>query len=344
MLDYNLRASGPLFRLPGGRPVLTIGSEVYTERLPQAFVGGAFPAVPPAAKNPTNQYSYFVGQRISTYAGHAELSVPIVLRLERKALHPRARSPGRRPHRAFDVYTNPDGRVNLFPDAIPPRETHSATVSRQDIAKLRATKPTFGLKYQPVRELTFRASYAEAFLPPTFAQLSQRINTGGLAAAVPTASFFDPVDQQHYSSFSVDRQQSRLGPETSKNWKLRRNLGAAGRAEGFPLQRRILADREEGAHPQRERRPAARQHGRPRPDGSVERDPTTKRITLFTFANYNVGDGMTDGWDLSADYRKATRSARSAFRARATLTDHLKLPPAIGYPALEYRDYVNSGA
>ena len=66
MLDYNLRASGPLFKLFGGRPVLTVGTEVYTERLPQAFVGGAFPPIPPAAANPTNQYSYFTGQRIST--------------------------------------------------------------------------------------------------------------------------------------------------------------------------------------------------------------------------------------------------------------------------------------
>jgi len=30
-------------------------------------------------------------------------------------------------------------------------------------------------------------------------------------------------------------------------------------------------------------------------------------------------------------------------RARTSVTEHLKLPPAIGYPALEYRDFPNSG-
>ncbi len=342
MLDYNLRASGPLFRLPGGRPVLTIGSEVYTERLPQAFVGGAFPAVPPAAKNPTNQYSYFVGQRISTYAGHAEISVPVVSGLNEKpflrALEFQAAVRAER----FDVYTNPDGRVNLFPDAIPPRETHSATVSRQDIAKLTATKPTFGLKYQPLRELTFRASYATAFLPPTFAQLTQRINTGGLAAAVPTVTFFDPIVGRSYSSLSVAGNNPALGPEESKNfnygviWEpggglkdLRFNL-EYWRIEKTNLIRNVN-DVQQLAN-----------MGNRAPDGSVTRNATSNVIELFTFANYNVGDGMTDGWDLSVDYRKATPIGVLGIRARTTITDHLKLPPAIGFAPVDYVGFVNT--
>ncbi|MEO6243882.1 MAG: TonB-dependent receptor, partial [Opitutaceae bacterium] len=288
MLDYNLRASGPLFRLPGGRPVLTIGSEVYTERLPQAFVGGAFPAVPPAVKNPTNQYSYFVGQRISTSAGHAEISVPVVSGLNEKpfirALEFQAAVRSER----FDVYTNLDGRVNLFPDAVPPRETHSATVSRQDIAKLKATKPTFGLKYQPFRELTFRASYATAFLPPTFAQLTQRINTGGLAAAVPTVTFFDPVVGRSYSSLSVAGNNPALGPEESKNF----NYGVIWEPGGVLKDLRFNVEywRIEKTNLIRnvnDVQQLANMGGRA-PDGSVTRNATTNVIELFTFANYNV--------------------------------------------------------
>jgi iron complex outermembrane recepter protein len=341
MLDYNVRASGPLFRLPGGRPVLTIGSEVYTERLPQAFVGGAFPPVPPATKNPTNQYSYFIGQRISTYAGHAELSVPVISGLNEKpfirALEFQAAVRSER----FDVYTNPDGRVNLFPDAIPPRETHSATVSRQDVAKLKATKPTFGLKYSPFREITFRASYAEAFLPPTFAQLTQRINTGGLAAAVPTPIFRDPVTNTSYSSLSVAGNNPGLGPEQSKNYSygiiwepggvlkdLRFNV-EYWRIEKQDLIRNVN-DVQQLAN-----------MGDRAPEGSVQRNPTTNQIELFTFANYNVGDGMTDGWDLSVDYRRSTPIGNFGFRARTTITDHLKLPPAIGFAAVEYVGFVN---
>ncbi len=342
MLDYNLRASGPLFRLPGGRPVLTIGSEIYTERLPQAFVGGAFPAVPPAAKNPTNQYSYFVGQRISTYAGHAEISVPVVSGLNEKPFIRAFEFQLAVRSERFDVYTNPDGRVNLFPDAVPPRETHSATVSRQDIAKLKATKPTFGLKYQPFREVTIRASYAEAFLPPTFAQLTQRINTGGLAAATPTAIFRDPVTNTSYSSLSVAGNNPALGPETSKNYSygiiwepggalkdLRFNV-EYWRIEKKDLIRNVN-DVQQLAN-----------MGDRAPDGSVQRNATTKLIELFTFANYNVGDGMTDGWDFSVDYRKATPIGVFGFRARTTITDHLKLPPAIGFAPVEYVGFVNT--
>ncbi|MEI6467790.1 MAG: TonB-dependent receptor, partial [Verrucomicrobiota bacterium] len=344
MVNYNLRASGPLFHLPGGRPVLTIGSEVYTERLPQAYVGGTFPPLPPATVSATNQHSFFIGQRISTYAGHAELSVPIVSGANEQPFlraldfQLAARS------EYFDVYTNPDGRVNVFPDSAPfPRITHSATESRQDIAKLHATKPTFGVKYQPFHTLTFRASYATAFLPPTFAQLSQRINTGGLAAATPTAVFFDPVTNTSYAALSVAGNNPVLGPETSKNWSygviwepqgalkdLRFNL------EYWRIDKQALIRNVNNVQ-------QLANMGERAPAGSIQRNPTTKVIELFTFANYNVGNGMTDGWDASVDYRKATPLGLFAVRGRTTLTDHLKLPPAIGFPAIEYRDFPNSG-
>lgn len=344
MLDYNLRASGPLFQLPGGRPVLTVGSEVYTERLPQAYVGGNFPAVPPAQANPTNQHSFFIGQRISTYSGHAEISVPVVSGLNEKPYIRALELQAAVRSEYFHVYTNPDGRVNVFPDSPPfPRITRSATESRQDIAKLKATKPTFGLKYQPFRELTFRASYAEAFLPPTFSQLTQRINTGGLAAANPTAIFFDPVTQTSYPSLSVAGNNPALGPEISKNWA----YGVIWEPDGFLKDFRFNLEywRIEKTDLIRNVNNVQQlaNMGDRAPDGSVTRNATTNLIELFTFANYNVGDGMTDGWDASIDYRKATRIGIFGVRARTTITDHLKLPPAIGFPAIEHVEFPNSG-
>ena len=118
MLDYNLRASGPLFSLPGGPPTLTVGTEIYTERLPQAYVGGTFPPFGGAAANPTNQHSYFIGQRISTYSAHAELSVPVVSgRNELRFIRALELQAAVRTEE-FHVYTNPDGRINVFPDEI----------------------------------------------------------------------------------------------------------------------------------------------------------------------------------------------------------------------------------
>lgn len=342
MLDYNLRASGPLFQLPAGRPVLTVGTEIYTERLPQAYVGGTFPPVPPAAAHPTNQHSYFIGQRISTYSGHAELSVPLVSGRNEKPLIRALDLQLAARTEYFDVYTNPDGRVNLFPDATPPRETHSATQSRQDIAKLRATKPTYGLKYQPLRELTFRASYAEAFLPPTFAQLTQRINTGGLAAAVPTAVFFDPVTGTSYSSLSVAGNNPNLGPETSENWSYGVIFEPGGAFKDLRINVEYWRIDKQNLIRNVNNVQQLANMGDRAPDGSVQRNATTNLIELFTFAYYNVGDGTTDGWDVSADYRKATPLGVFGLRARTTITENLKLPPAIGFAPVDYVGYVNT--
>jgi iron complex outermembrane recepter protein len=344
MLDYNLRGSGPVFDLPGGRPVLTVGTEIYTERLPQAYVGGTFPPLPPANANPTNQHSYFIGQRISTYAAHAEVSLPLVSgRNERPLLRGLDLQAAVRTER-FDVYTNPDGRVNVFPDSPPfPRITRSATESRQDIARLRATKPTVGLKYQPFRELTFRGSYAEAFLPPTFAQLTQRINTGGLAAATPTAVFFDPVTGTSYTSLSVAGNNPALGPETSRNWAAGLIWEPQGALKDLRVNLEYWRIAKTGLIRNVNNVQQLANMGDRAPAGSIQRDPTTRRIELFTFAFYNVGDGLTDGWDASVDYRRATSLGVFAARARATITENLQLPPAIGYPALEYVGYPNSG-
>lgn len=343
MLDYNVRASGPLFQLWGGRPTLTVGSEVYTERLPQAYVGGTFPAIPPAAKNPTNQHSFFTGQRISTYSGHAEISLPLVTGQNERPFLRALEIQAAVRSEYFQIHTDPDARVNLFPDAIPPRETHSAVISRKDVAKFHATKPTVGFKYEPFRSVTLRFSYATAFLPPTFGQLTQRVNTAGVAPANPTAVFFDPVTNSSYASLSVAGNNPDLGPETSRNW----NYGIIWQPEGALKDFRFnleywRIDKMDLIRNVNNVQQLANMGARA-PAGSVERDPATNRITLFTFTNYNVGDGMTDGWDISADYRRATPIGAFALRTRATFTDHLKLPPAIGFPAMEYLEYVNSG-
>ncbi len=344
MLNYNVRASGPLFSLPAGRPVLTVGTEVYTERLPQAYVGGTFPPIPPATANPTNQHSFFTGQRISTYAAHAELSIPVISGANEKRFVRGLEFQIAARTERFDVYTNPNGRVNVFPDSPPfPRITQSAAISRQDIAKLHATKPTFGLKYQPFQTLTFRASYATAFLPPTFAQLTQRINTTGLDAAAPTAIFFDPVTNTSYSSLSVAGNNPGLGPETSKNWSYGVIFEPQGALKDLRLNLEYWRIDKQALIRNVNNVQQLANMGDRAPAGSIQRNATTKVIELFTFANYNVGDGMTDGWDASIDYRKATPIGLFAFRGRTTITDHLKLPPAISFPAIEYRDFPNSG-
>src|SRR6185295_4697744 len=132
-------------------------------------------------------------------------------------------------------------------------------------------------------------------------------------------------------SLSVAGNNPNLGPESSKNWSFGVIWEPQGALKDFRFNLEYWRiDKKDLIRNVNNVQQLANMGDRA-PEGSVERNPTTKRIDLFTFAFYNVGDGMTDGWDASVDYRKPTSIGIFAVRGRLTITDHLKLPPAIGF-------------
>src|SRR5262249_47437577 len=150
----------------------------------------------------------------------------------------------------------------------------------------------------------------------------------------PTASFFDPVVGRNYTSLSVAGNNPGLGPETSKNY----SYGVIWQPQGALKDFRFNVE-----YWRIEKQDLIRLVNDVQQLANMgERAPTTKLITLFTFANYNVGDGMTDGWDLSLDYRKGTSIGTFGFHAGSTIIDHLKLPPALGFAPVEYVGWVNT--
>src|SRR5213078_4920745 len=125
--------------------------------------------------------------------------------------------------------------------------------------------------------------YATAFLPPTFGQLTQRVNTTGVAPAVVTPAFFDPVTNTTYTSLSVAGNNPGLGPETSKNYSYGVIWEPGGALKDFRFNVeywriekmdliRLVNDVQQLAN-----------MGDRAPEGSVTRNASTKLIELFTF-------------------------------------------------------------
>ena len=338
--DFNIRASGSLWTLPGGRPTLTLGLEARNENdYPEAItvVSPGFPPVPPAAANPTNEYSYFQGQRLVTQSGYSELLIPAissknnVFLVDSLDLQVALRS------ERYVIDTN-QVRYNGFPNANPP--TYAAT-STPDLVKTTfvATQPTFGFKYKPIDSLIFRASYSTAFLPPAFAQLQPTANP----TLTTTAAFFDPQTGQTYTTLRTPAEGNpNLKPQSAKAW----NFGGIwepdfGWLRDFRFDLEYFKIFQDNLIAQ----PGSAQiiASTPSLSNLVTRDPATGKITLMTFEYANVGNAYTDGWDASATYRKETPFGTFGFRFAATVTEHLKQPPAVGNPEVEYVGFVREG-
>jgi len=338
--DFNIRASGSLFALPGGRPTLTVGLESRSENdFPEMItvVAPGFPAVPPATVNPTNEYSNFQGQRLVTQSGYTEVLVPVISSKNHVRLVDQLDIQAAVRSERFVIDTN-QIRYNGFPNANPP--TYAPTTT-PGVAKttFTATQPTFGLKYKPVDSLIFRASYSTAFLPPAFAQLQPTVNP----TLTTTAAFFDPVTNQTYTSLRTPAEGNpNLKPQSARAW----NAGViweptTGLLRDFRFNLEFFKIFQDNLIAQ----PASAQiiASTPGLANLVTRDPATNKITLMTFEYANVGNAYTDGWDASASYRKETPIGTFGFRAAATITEHLKQPPAVGNVQVEYVGYVREG-
>ncbi|WP_326523038.1 TonB-dependent receptor domain-containing protein [Sphingomonas sp.] len=145
--DYQAKASGPLFDLPGGSVKLAVGGEYTASTLFQIDT-----------RNTTT--ADFVVRNQSTRhrnvkAGFAELFVPLV------------------------------GAANSLPFV--QRLDLTAAIRTEDYSDFgRTTNPKFGIRWDPARDLTLRASYGTSFRAPTLAD--------GDPLSGPTISISNVVD------------------------------------------------------------------------------------------------------------------------------------------------------
>lgn len=198
--DTSLRFAGPLWELPGGDMQLSLLGEYREELLGNglnaAGVGGTFTAFLHPSRSQSVRSAY------------AELRLPWV--------SSRNRMPGiealelqlavRR-----DDYTirGSTSRVALGADGMPvaPIVRHSNEVA--------STDPTIALLYQPLRDVTLRASYGTGFLPPSVGQVVP-------AAPIISSGGVDPLRGNTIAGTLIYTSGGNpdLKPEDSKSWSM----------------------------------------------------------------------------------------------------------------------------
>jgi len=169
--EFSLRAAGTLPSLPWGEPRMVAGLQHRTVALQSNRTESITP-------NPVNVIRQFWFPRDSVAkSAYTEISVPLLREGRIPLVHSlEAQVAGR-----TERYSAETGTQSIFsrPNATPPfvnvigpRRNGEPFV---DEVKFGSTDYTVGIKYQPTRDITFRASHATAFLPPTPAQLAPGI-------------------------------------------------------------------------------------------------------------------------------------------------------------------------
>lgn len=183
--DINVRVAGPLFDLPAGPAMLTLGLGYRKESLRD----GDFFNQKPNYPNDT-QYRKYYGQSQTIKSAYAEANVPLVGEA--------SNVPGVRLLDAQLSVRSEDFSIGSgTPFQYVAGSAPAFIAQNQERVRfntdLQSTNPTFGLRWKPVDSLTLRASYGTAFLPPTYSQLVPGNVSLVLSAGVPqTAQVIDP--------------------------------------------------------------------------------------------------------------------------------------------------------
>ena len=324
--DYALRGSGPLGLLPWGTPNLTIGLEHRIAKTPENVVTVIYPV----STDNSNITTTFARQAV-TDSAYGEMTVPLVKQGWLPQVH------------ALELQLS--GRAERYKvDTGTPSSTYFPSFNELDYAaptlngkpyysktSYTSTNGTAGLKYQPVPELTLRASVATAFLPPTPDQL--------ITNPVPdrfSSNVSDPTTGTRYAVATLSGGNPGLKPQSSKSF----NAGVIWEPRWKPLQGlRVNAeyyrikqhDAIGGLSAQTLVNLESTFPGR------VKRDSAGK-ITQVDMSLMNLYKRETEGWDLSADYTLKTGIGTFNLAAVESIILHLKNQYS---PTLPESDAVN---
>ncbi len=313
--DLAIRAHGPLPALPWGQPNLTIGLERRVSNSPAR----TFLIDMPITKADSNETLYYE-QKSTIDSGYAELTVPLIKENWQPGLYSLEAQVAGREER-YEVNTGTASKQTYF-NLVPPFVRYGGVTlngqpyfSKDDYS---SNNFTVGLKYQPVREVTLRASRATAFLPPTPDQLIMNPvpstntitvidrTTGQPTSGVRTLSGGNP------NLLPQDAESTNIGAIWEPTWKPLHGLRLNAeyyRIEQFNAISTLTAQQvvdQESLYP-----------------GRVTRD-SSGRITQVDISSVNLYHRKTEGWDLSADYNVQTPVGRFGLHAVQSIILHLK--------------------
>ena len=321
--DLALRGSGPLPSLPWGAPNLTVGLERRTSATPDTGFVQTYPFSPFSSSTST----YFAREAV-TASGYGELTVPLMKKDWLPFVHTlELQASGRSERYTVDAGTP----SSTYRPATGTTTFSSPTLGgkRYDArAKYTSTNGTAGLKFQPVPELTLRASIASAFLPPTPAQLIQNPEPNSFRPSVN-----DPKTGTRYSVSVLGGGNPNLTPQTSKSFNAgaiweptaKALKGLRFNAEYYKIDQynaigtlpnQTIVDLE-STFP-----------------GRVTRN-ASGLITLLDASSINLYKRETEGWDLSADYTLKTDVGTFNLMAVESIIVHLRNQYSLTLPEFD---------
>lgn len=152
MQEYTARVAGPLFSLPAGQVRMTGLLSRRQEDSPDFLIplGG-------------DDYQYYYARKQTVDSVYAEVVVPIFSETQKVPLMYALETQFSARWDHYETTSSPEVYFTGIGTPKPP----AAEVTND----LEATDYTIGLKYMPFADLTFRASYATGFLPPSLSQL-----------------------------------------------------------------------------------------------------------------------------------------------------------------------------
>lgn len=168
-----VKVSGPAIALPGG-PLTVLGQLEYRKEVAETSFQDSI-------TNANVGRSVYIPSRSQTvWSAYAETRAPILSNMpfaEKLEIQASVRHDSYQTMQPVLDTTPPSVQVTL-PSRTSPLPNRSDSVN-----KVQATKFTVGLLYQPIRDVTLRASYATGFLPPSITQLisDTTMPTGNLA-------------------------------------------------------------------------------------------------------------------------------------------------------------------
>lgn len=171
----SLRASGPLFRLPGGSATLTLAVQQEALRIERA----SNTVTDVASRNPI--YVVFPGREQKTTSQYAELVLPLA-------------GPANGVPFLRELELRAAVRHDDFLTKSPPAAAGSFVVADPDAALpaydeleagFESTNYTLAVRYSPVDGVVLRGSYATGFLPPDVVQLGSQSSPAPFGLGVP---------------------------------------------------------------------------------------------------------------------------------------------------------------
>jgi outer membrane receptor protein involved in Fe transport len=330
--DLALRALGPLWTLPWGTPDLAVGLEHRVGDTKRMADDLNFPITTSADEHLT----YFARRQV-TDSAYGEVQVPLVKADWLPLLHSLdLQLSGREERYTVDAGTP---YYIQFPNNPASNSYGAPTLNGQPYsskATYTSNNGTLGLKYQPVSQLTLRASRATAFLPPTPDQLVKNP-----VVDPSTTTVIDPKSGQVVSVHTLSGGNPNLTPQNSKSWNVgliwepdwQSLKGLRFDAEHYKIEQfdaiTILDPQTivnlESTYPARVTRNSSGQ------------------ITVVDTSSLNLFKRDTEGWDLGLDYSRDTQAGIFRVHAAESIISHLKQQIGLTLPDLEYVNFPAEG-